>query len=406
MTLGAGTIFLGGLLTFASPCVLPLIPIYLSVLLGSSVDDISGARARWTLFRNGALFVTGFLLVFVLMGLTASAAGRFLVGHRLLFQQLGGLVVFLFGLKFLGIVRLDLLNAEKRFNFGLGGDKGMSAAGAVLIGFTFAFGWTPCIGPILGSVLTFTAVTTGDLGTGALYLLLYGLGIGLPLLLVALFAQQGVKLLNRIQRFLPKLEKATGAVLVIVAVLMVTDHVGILTFASAEGSSATISQEIVAKTGAGKGVAVVEKAVPTPASPPADAGNLSCESEESCELTDDGFQFQLDPVAIDDLKKGPVALYFHKPDCPACLKMVPTMQALTESCVGEGLGVTKIDISVPENRQLALQMGVRGTPTLAFFDNDGGEISRLIGYQDQDTVERAAAVLMGEVCAEFSRFPS
>jgi len=386
--------------------VLPLIPIYLSVLLGSSVDDISGAKARFKLFRNGALFVTGFLLVFVLMGLTASAAGRFLVGHRLLFQQLGGLVVFLFGLKFLGLVRLDLLDAEKRFTFGLGRGKEMSAAGAVLIGFTFAFGWTPCIGPILGSVLTFTAVTSGSLAEGAMYLLLYGLGIALPLLAVALFAQQGVRLLRKVQRFLPRLEKATGAILVLVAVLMVTDHVGILTFTAGEGSSAAISQEIMAKTGAGKGVAVVERAVPSggEAITAEEAG--ACESEESCELGESDFEFQLDPVAVDELKKGPVALYFHKPDCPACLKMVPVMQTLTDSCVGEGLGVTKIDISVPENRQLALQMGVRGTPTLAFFDYDGGEVSRLIGYQELDAVQGAAAVLMGKVCAEFTRFSS
>ena len=406
MTLGAGTIFLGGVLTFASPCVLPLIPIYLSVLLGSSVDDISGTKARFRLFRNGALFVTGFLLVFVLMGLTASAAGRFLVGHRLLFQQLGGLVVFLFGLKFLGVVRLDLLNAERRFNFGLGRDKGMSAPGAVLIGFTFAFGWTPCIGPILGSVLTFTAVTTTNLATGALYLLLYGLGIGLPLLLVAVFAQQGVSMLRKVQRFLPKLEKATGAVLVLVAVLMVTDHVGVLTFSAGEGSSTSISQGIVAKTDAGKGLAVVERAVPARAEKQAAGEALACESEENCELSDDGFEFELDPVSVDDLKKGPVALYFHKPDCPACLKMVTVMQTLTDSCVGEGLGVTKIDISVPENRQLALHMGVRGTPTLAFFDDGGDEVSRLIGYQELDAVQGAAAVLMGDVCAEFSRFKS
>ena len=201
MSFGAGTAFAGGLLTFASPCVLPLVPIYLSVLVGGSIDEVSGAKQRFRLLLNGALFVTGFLAVFVLLGLSASALGGFLVRHRLLFQQLGGMMVFFFGLKFLGVVHLDILNREKRFHFATNGK--ISPLGAVVIGFTFAFGWTPCIGPILGSILTFTAVSTNSLGAGAWLLFLYGLGLGLPLLVVALFAQQGTSWLRKLNRFLP-----------------------------------------------------------------------------------------------------------------------------------------------------------------------------------------------------------
>lgn len=397
MTLGSGTIFLGGLLTFASPCVLPLIPIYLSVLLGGSVEEMSGGKNRFKLFFNGTMFVVGFMMVFVLMGLSASFAGKYMVQHRLLFQQLGGMLVFFFGLKFLGLVKWDLLNADKRLRFGLGSQKGISPLGAVAIGFTFAFGWTPCVGPILGSILTFTAVSTNSMATGAWYLFLYSLGIAIPLLLVALFAQSGTTLLRKVARFLPRLEKATGVLLVLLSILMVTDKVAVLAFDGDESSSARISKTIVVETmGDHEGETFAR-------------GNLGdepsqCTSADSCGLDDsDDLAFEMDLSVIDELTAGPVALYFHKPDCPACLKMVPVMGAVHETCGARGLKITKIDISIPENRALAREMGVRGTPTLAFFDESRNEVSRLVGYQDLDDLHDAVVVLMGQVCADFTR---
>lgn len=415
MTLGSGTIFLGGLLTFASPCVLPLIPIYLSVLLGGSVEEMSGSKNRFKLFFNGTMFVIGFMMVFVLMGLSASFAGKYMVQHRLLFQQLGGMLVFFFGLKFLGLVKWDLLNADKRFRFGLGSQKGISPLGAVAIGFTFAFGWTPCVGPILGSILTFTAVSTHSMAMGAWYLFLYSLGIAIPLLLVALFAQTGTTLLRKVARFLPRLEKATGVLLVLLSILMVTDKVAVLAFDGDESSSARISKDIVVETMGDHKGETVARAKPQilgadPRLPPRENpeklgdGPAQCTSAESCGLDEsEELGFEMDLSVIDELTAGPVALYFHKPDCPACLKMVPIMAAVYETCGARGLKVTKIDISISENKALAREMGVRGTPTLAFFDENRNEVSRLVGYQDLDDLHDAVVVLMGQVCADFTR---
>ncbi len=403
MDLALTTIFVSGLLTFASPCVLPLIPIYLGVLLGGSIDEVESGGSRFRLLLNGTFFVLGFLIVFTLAGLTASAMGRFLVSHRLLFQQLGGLAVFFFGLKFLGLVKVEFLDREKRFQLGPKGK--MTPFGALLIGITFAFGWTPCVGPILGSILTFTAVSANSMATGAFYLFVYGLGIGIPLLLVALFAQQGVSLLRKVQRFIPKFEKATGAVLVAVAVLMVTDNIGFLTFDPSGGSSSDISQNIVRSaphgaSGTGSYLATADDANHTSASQPSEQ---CTEESESCGIAGSDDPFAPAPTTASSLFAGPVLLKFVQPDCPACLKMVPIMDLLHHSCSGKGLRIETIDISFPENRNLARSLAVMGTPTMLFFDENGNEVSRLVGAQNVEALHQAMAVLMGEQCAEFSR---
>ncbi|MBM4352489.1 MAG: cytochrome c biogenesis protein/thioredoxin [Deltaproteobacteria bacterium] len=408
MELGPATAFLGGLLTFASPCVLPLVPIYLSVLVGGDLHAVSGLRSRFRLLGNGLMFVLGFLAVFAALGMAASALGRFLIVHRLVFQQVGGLLVFFFGLKFLGLVNGTFLDREKRLQ--IGGKGPITPLSAALIGFTFAFGWTPCIGPILGSILTFTAVSTNSPATGAWYLFLYGAGVGLPLLLVALLAQSGAKLLQRVSTFLPRLERVTGFVLVALAVLMVTDSLGVLTIASSSKSSSEIALSLSASGSTPDVGRTSHAGVPTSAS--SEAGSAAavpeqCEATSGCGLGGaEEFPGAAPPQATIDLRRltrGPVLLDFHRPDCPACLRMVPILQALGRSCSGRGLRIETIDVSIPENRLLAQQMAVVGTPTLAFFDEEGREVTRLVGAQEIDTVERAMGILMGEQCAEFSR---
>lgn len=413
MDLALTTIFVSGLLTFASPCVLPLIPIYLSVLVGGSIDDVAGEK-RFKLLLNGIFFVLGFLIVFTLAGLTASAMGRFLVTNRLLFQQLGGMAVFFFGLKFLGVVKLELLDREKRFHLMPRGK--MTPWGSLLIGLAFAFGWTPCVGPILGSILTFTAVSAHSMSTGALYLFVYGLGIALPLLLVALFAQQGVSILRRLNRFIPRLEKATGVVLVLVSLLMVTDHIGMLTLNVSEESSADISRSIVRSaprgpTGTGTYVAQAEATnaaggQQTAQGTSAAAEGGTCDGTESaCGVDTSADLLAPQSTSLAQLTQGPVVLKFVQPDCPACLKMVPIMETLQHTCSDRGLRVETLDLSFPENRALARSLGVMGTPTLIFFDSDAQEVSRLVGVQPVESLHQAVAVLMGEKCADFTRIP-
>ncbi len=405
MDFGTGTAFLGGLLTFASPCVLPLIPIYLSVLVGGSVDDVQGGRDRFKLLLNGSFFVLGFLAVFVLLGMTASALGKFMVQYRLLFQQLGGMLVFFFGLKFLGLVKLDVLDREKRFT--LMGRGRIGPLGAAVIGFTFAFGWTPCIGPVLGSILTFTAVSANSMGEGALLLLVYGLGLGLPLLAVAAFAQTGTRWLTTLTRYIPKIERATGVVLVVVAMLMVTDSLGALTFSAGDESSARISKEMVVRVKRAPAKPVVDVRPAGAAERLGLDGAQECTAEsESCGLGEVPELAGDVEIPLDSLLAGPVVLDFFKPDCPACLKMVPVLRSLDATFASKGLRIEKIDISDPLNRRLAMEMGVMGTPTLLFYDYESQEVARLVGAQPFEAVHQAISVLMDGSCSEFSRFES
>lgn len=404
MNLAGGTIFIAGLLTFASPCVLPLIPIYLSVLLGGSMEDLDAmqasakTRGRWKLLLNGVAFVVGFTLVFVLLGMSASALGRFMVRYRLVFQQIGGLLVFMFGLKFLGWLHVDAFNRERRINMGPP-KKGLGVFGALVMGFTFAFGWTPCIGPVLGAILTFTATTTDSVLGGAWFLFLYAMGLGLPLLLLAVVAQPGIRLLNRVKRHIPKMERATGLVLVVMAILMVTDSTSLLTFDSF-ASTDKLSQETVHRLGTdGPRTALTR--------PPRRAGAAvedgSCDEDLGCGLEDEAV---FDTAAMEDfsLPQGPAVIDFYKPDCPACLKIVPILNSMESSCSEKGMDVYRLDVSLPENRAFASALGVVGTPTLVFVDIDGVEVSRIIGAADYNTIQGALDVIMGTECRDFRRF--
>ena len=395
MNLASGTLFLAGLATFASPCVLPMIPIYLTVLMGGSTDAAGPSRgARLRLLLNGFMFVLGFTIVFVAMGLAATAVGRFFMQHRLLFQQLGGLLVFAFGLKFLGWLHIDALEREKRFHLSAG--RRIGPLGALAMGLTFAFGWTPCIGPVLGAVLTFTAVSTTAVGEGALNLLLYAAGIGLPLLALALLAQQGARLLDRVKRFIPRIERATGVVLVAMAVLMVTDSTAILMFGVGEESSAGLSRDLVAQATVAEGAAGIAHAGER-------VGAAACEAgSPTCALPGDGRDSAGPEPAFLPIGDGPLVAFFHRPDCPACLRMAPIIAAMTETCAGKGLHVEKVDVSSRPQRALAAEMAVRGTPTLLFLDHEGTEVARLVGASGLDAVSQAVAILMGEACADFS----
>jgi cytochrome c-type biogenesis protein len=410
MSIATGTIFIAGLLTFLSPCVLPLIPIYLSVLLGGSIEELESlegaakTQGRWRLLANGAMFIVGFTLVFVILGMSASALGRFLSAHRLLFQQLGGLLVFLFGLKFIGWLHLDALNRERRFN--LTPKKGIGMLGALVMGFTFAFGWTPCIGPVLGAVLTFTATATDSVYGGAWYLFAYAMGVGLPLLLLAVVAQPGIRLLNRVKRHIPKLEKATGVILLAMAILMVTDSTSLLTFDSFAGTD-ELSQETVQKLGVparSGGKSKAPRTVATAKRAPATAEDGgTCEEDTGCGLGGDEFY---DSGMMEDftLPAGPAVIDFYKPDCPACLKMVPLLNSMEATCVEKGMDLYRLDVSDPSNRAFAAALGVVGTPTLLFVDADGIEVTRLVGSADQNALQNAIDVIMGGECRNFHRF--
>jgi len=209
--------FAAGLLSFLSPCVFPLVPSYLAFVGGSAAGD-EVREGRTVLLRQSLLFIAGFALVFVAMGASASLLGSLLRQHRDLLSVIAGVVVVLFGLIMLGVVRVPFLYREARPQY-----RGETRTpwGALLLGMAFAAGWTPCIGPILGGILTL-AGASGTLAQGVALLAVYALGLGVPFLVAALALGPFLRFSERFRRFLPWVERGAGALLLVAGVLMVT----------------------------------------------------------------------------------------------------------------------------------------------------------------------------------------
>ncbi|MHB9154227.1 MAG: cytochrome c biogenesis CcdA family protein [Endomicrobiales bacterium] len=212
--------FIAGILTFVSPCVLPLIPAYLSFITGASLDELKagGNPFRHTFF-NALFFVLGFSAVFVLLGASASFLGSLLFEKKEFLRYAGGAVVILFGLHVAGVIRIPFLYHEKKMKIG---KLHLGHAGPFLIGIAFAVGWTPCVGPILSSLLIL-ASTQETVYRGILLLSVYSLGMGIPFLLTALFINGTLRLFSRVKKYYRFIEVFSGAVLVAVGLLLITD---------------------------------------------------------------------------------------------------------------------------------------------------------------------------------------
>lgn len=206
--------FLAGILSFLSPCVLPLVPTYLAYVGGSA-----GAR-RAIVLRNAGFFVLGFSLVFIAMGASASALGSVLREYQGTLTIIGGVLVIGFGLVMLGVVRLPVLYRDTRRPLGPGTDTA-KPWGATVLGAAFAFGWTPCIGPVLGAILT-AAGAAGTLASGVGLLAAYSAGLAVPFMIAALALEPFLRVSSRMRPWLPWIERGAGALLLVVGVLMVS----------------------------------------------------------------------------------------------------------------------------------------------------------------------------------------
>lgn len=212
MTPGIGVAFAAGVLSFLSPCVLPLVPSYLAYVGGSA------EAKRAVLIRNALAFVLGFSLVFIALGAGASALGSLLRTNQRALTLGGGVLVILFGLVMLGVIKLPWLYRDTRMQYS---GETRTPLGAVLLGMAFAAGWTPCIGPILGAILTM-AGAAGTLTAGVGLLAVYALGLAVPFLAAALLLDPFMRFSRRFRRFLPWVERVAGALLLAAGILMVT----------------------------------------------------------------------------------------------------------------------------------------------------------------------------------------
>ena len=215
--------FLAGVVSFISPCVLPLVPSYVTFITGVSFDELTSANAgprvrRLTIIHSLA-FIAGFSLVFIALGATATVAGQFLRQHQDTLRRAGGVLIILFGIYLTGILPIPALSRERKKQLTT---KPLGVLGSVLVGITFAAGWTPCIGPILASILVY-ASTAKTVGTGVILLSVYSLGLGVPFFLSSLALNSFLAASRRIRGSLRTIELASGVVLILFGILLVTD---------------------------------------------------------------------------------------------------------------------------------------------------------------------------------------
>lgn len=211
-----------GVLSFLSPCVLPVVPPYLAYMTGVNVTALRERRNSAVL--PALFFVLGLSTVFLLMGYAASAFGRAFLQYQPILMKVSGVFVILLGLHFLHVFRIPLMDREARIETG---DRGGSAMGAYLLGLAFAFGWTPCIGPQLSMILTLAA-TEPTRGTSLLGV--YALGLGIPFLLSAIFIERSMGIMNRIKRHMGLIERISGVLLIIVGVMLLTGWLSVISY--------------------------------------------------------------------------------------------------------------------------------------------------------------------------------
>jgi cytochrome c-type biogenesis protein len=216
------TAFVAGLVSFLSPCVLPLVPGYISIISGSSLDQLKAHEKDSSLSRtvltNSILFIVGFSITFILLGASATWIGQVLASRMRLFGQLAGLILIVFGIHLTGLIKINALYKDKRFH---NVQKPRGMLGALVLGLAFAFGWTPCIGPILAGILTI-ASTKQTVTEGMFLLAIYSAGLGLPFLLTSLALNQFLAFYGRFKKHFHAVEVVSGALVIAIGVLILT----------------------------------------------------------------------------------------------------------------------------------------------------------------------------------------
>jgi len=220
------TAFVFGIISFISPCVLPIVPGYLSFISGYSFDEMIHST-RSELFRkvtlNSVLFIVGFSLIFVALGASATAAGQFLLQKLSLFSKIAGAIIIIFGLHMIGVFKIRFLNYERKFH----SDKKIGPLGSFVAGLAFAFGWTPCIGPVLATILTIAA-QEDTIGKGIILLSVYSLGLGIPFLITSLSINAFLTFFKKFSNYVRWVEVTGGALLIVVGVLIMTNSLTLL----------------------------------------------------------------------------------------------------------------------------------------------------------------------------------
>jgi cytochrome c-type biogenesis protein len=352
-------LYAAGLATFLSPCVLPLLPSYLSILGGADASRRAG------LWRAGLGFAFGVCLVFVALGMGASALSLALSAHRRVLMAVAGGLMLLLGAKLVGLPLFSALDREARpLLLRVPSPRGF--LGAALFGAAFALGWTPCVGPVLGATLSYAASRSSSPALAAAQLGVYALGLTTPLLVATFAAERVLPLARRFQRFAALTQRATGALLIVVGLLIATDRLDALapTSAPARGVSSSACE------------------VP---------GALACAVSDEGGATAD--------EAAAHLPLGrPHLLALVGEHCPVCARMAPWVAKLERACTDGDGTVVHATLETPAGRALARRFGVHAVPTFLQLDAQGNEVERAVGEQTLAQLAAAFQSVSGTAC--------
>lgn len=216
--------FSAGVLSFLSPCVLPLVPAYISYLTGSVINKTNDTKSKFSTFYKALGFVLGFSIIFILMGASATTLSKVIIKNQSLFRKIGGSLMIIFGLHTLGILKIKFFYYEKKL---LPFNSLSKKFGSILMGMSFAAGWTPCVGPILSSILIYSS-SLGTIYKGILLLTIYSLGLAVPFILTAMAIDSFMKYKNKILKYTPIISIISGLLLIIMGIMVFTNTVNII----------------------------------------------------------------------------------------------------------------------------------------------------------------------------------
>ncbi|MGC4068839.1 MAG: cytochrome c biogenesis protein CcdA [Polyangiaceae bacterium] len=348
-------LYFAGIATFASPCVLPMLPLYLGVLAGAGANGAGADKteAQRRLHLAGIGFAVGLAIVFVILGMGIHALTQRLIGYGHWFEIGSGILMMLFGLTLLGLLKLPGFEREVRPFLSRVPNVG-GFGGGLLFGAGFALGWTPCVGPVLAAALTYAASATANPSIAGAMLAVYALGLATPIVAASFAASRILVWVRQLRTWTPILQRGTGALLVILG--------GFVAFGAM--TSATSKE-----------------------------AKASCTGATACETKAVAAQGHL---AVDALPRGPALVEFVSGHCTVCKRMRPIVTELERKCSPASLVL--VDVDDVSGKQLAAHYGVSMVPTFISIDHAGGEVERIVGEQSKERLVVAFSDVRGEPC--------